>query len=224
MKRILIVDDDQAILNLISTYFKQWHYQIIKASHGEEALELIDETVDIAIVDVMMPKLDGFRLTKILKEDWDIPVLLLTARGELADKREGFSVGADDYLVKPFEAEELLFRVQAILRRYDKLMATKILIGDLELNREHFEIIKGDQALILPNKEFSLLELLASRQRVFERFYLMEEVWGDIVSDETLNTHIKRLRSKLKRLNSNVHIKTIRNVGYQIEVQNENTL
>lgn len=224
MRKILLVDDDEAILNLLATYFKQWHYETIMASNGGEALDLMDETVDIAVVDVMMPVLNGFELTKRLKEDWEIPVLLLTARGQLQDKREGFSAGADDYIVKPFESEELLFRVQAILRRYDKLTIAKLEIGDLTLNRAQFEVAKGHISIVLPNKEFELLELLCSRSRVYERAQIMELVWGDIVSDDTLNTHIKRLREKLTRLQSNVSIKTIRNVGYQTEVIHENTL
>lgn len=224
MKKILLVDDDPAILQLLATYFKNWNYDTLQTSNGNEALEQVDESVDIAIVDVMMPGIDGFEVTKRLKEDWELPVLLLTARGQLDDKREGFFAGADDYLIKPFEAEELLFRVQAILRRYDKFTVSKLEIGDLQLNREQYEIKKDTISLVLPSKEYELLELLSSRNRVYERLYIMEQVWGDIVSDDTLNTHIKRLRTKLSRLKSNVSIKTIRNVGYQIEVHDENSL
>ena len=224
MKKILLVDDDPAILQLLATYFKNWNYDTLQTSNGNEALEQVDESVDIAIVDVMMPGIDGFEVTKRLKEDWELPVLLLTARGKLDDKREGFFAGADDYLIKPFEAEELLFRVQAILRRYDKFTVSKLEIGDLQLNREQYEIKKDTISLVLPSKEYELLELLSSRNRVYERLYIMEQVWGDIVSDDTLNTHIKRLRTKLSRLKSNVSIKTIRNVGYQIEVHDENSL
>lgn len=224
MKKILLVDDDPAILQLLATYFKNWNYDTIQTSNGNEALAQIDESVDIAIVDVMMPGIDGFEVTKRLKDDWELPVLLLTARGQLDDKREGFFAGADDYLVKPFEAEELLFRVQAILRRYDKFTVSKLEIGDLQLNREQYEIKKDTISLVLPSKEYELLELLSSRNRVYERLYIMEQVWGDIVSDDTLNTHIKRLRTKLSRLKSNVSIKTVRNVGYQIEVNDEKSL
>lgn len=224
MKKILLVDDDPAILQLLATYFKNWNYDTIQTSNGNEALAQIDESVDIAIVDVMMPGIDGFEVTRRLKDDWELPVLLLTARGQLDDKREGFFAGADDYLVKPFEAEELLFRVQAILRRYDKFTVSKLEIGDLQLNREQYEIKKDTISLVLPSKEYELLELLSSRNRVYERLYIMEQVWGDIVSDDTLNTHIKRLRTKLSRLKSNISIKTVRNVGYQIEVNDEKSL
>lgn len=224
LRKILLVDDDNAILQLLATYFQQWHYETVVASNGQEALDLMNELIDIAVVDVMMPLVDGLELTKILKEDWDIPVLLLTARAQLEDKRAGYFVGADDYLVKPFEAEELLYRVQAILRRYDKMTPMKLECGDLTLNREKYEIVKEPFSIVLPNKEFELLAILCGRNRVYERIYLMEQVWGDIVSDDTLNTHIKRLRDKLTRLKSNVTIKTVRNVGYQIEVKHENTI
>lgn len=218
LRRILLVDDDHAILKLLETYFQNWNYTTLSATNGQQALQAMDETVDLAIVDVMMPLLDGFELTKQLKEDWEIPVLLLTARAQLEDKRAGFYAGADDYLVKPFEPEELLFRIQAILRRYDKPTENKISCGDLILKRNQYEVQKGTLTLVLPNKEFELLAILCNRPRIYERLYLMEQVWGDVVSDDTLNTHIKRLREKLARLKSKVTIKTVRNVGYQIEV------
>lgn len=218
LRKILLVDDDDAILKLLETYFKKWQYTTLTATNGQQALQAMDETIDLAIVDVMMPLLDGFELTKRLKEEWEIPVLLLTARTQLEDKRTGFYAGADDYLVKPFEPEELLFRIQAILRRYDKPTENKISCGDLLLKRDQYEVQKGAFTLVLPYKEFGLLAILCSRPRVYERLYLMEQVWGDVVSDDTLNTHIKRLREKLARLKSTVTIKTVRNVGYQIEV------
>ena len=218
MRKILLVDDDSTILKLLETYFQKWHYTTVCATNGQHALEIMDETVDLAIVDMMMPLLDGFELTKHLKEEWEVPVLLLTARSQLEDKRAGFFAGADDYLVKPFEPEELLFRIQAILRRYNKPTDNKVRCGDLRLNRAQYEVQKGTFTLVLPNKEFELLAVLCNRPRIYERLYLMEHVWGDVVSDDTLNTHIKRLRDKLARLKSNVTIKTVRNVGYQIVV------
>lgn len=218
LRKILLVDDDPAILKLLDVYFQKWNYTTVTAVNGQQALQRIDDKVNLAIVDVMMPFVDGFELTRQLKNDWEIPVLLLTARTQLEDKRIGFLAGADDYLVKPFEPEELLFRVQAILRRYDTPTESKINCGDLLLKREQYEVQKGSRSLILPNKEFELLALLCSRPRIYERLYLMEQVWGDVVSDDTLNTHIKRLREKLAHLKSSVTIKTIRNVGYQIEV------
>lgn len=218
LRKILLVDDDRAILKLLEAYFQKWHYITLIAANGQEALQAMDDTVDLAIVDVMMPLIDGFELTKLLKEEWEIPILLLTARSQLEDKRTGFYAGADDYLVKPFEPEELIFRTQAILRRYDKPTENKINCGDLILKRDQYEVQKEKLTLVLPNKEFELLAILCNRLRIYERLYLMEQVWGDVVSDDTLNTHIKRLREKLARLKSSVTIKTVRNVGYQIEI------
>ncbi|MEO4051829.1 response regulator transcription factor [Solibacillus sp. CAU 1738] len=219
MRKILVVDDDEHILQLVRLHLQSWHYEIICAASGTEALEKMTVDVDLAVVDVMMPKLNGLQLTEKLKADWGIPVLLLTAKGELEDKREGFLVGADDYVVKPFEPDELLFRIQAILRRYDKPTEGLIEVGDLKIDRRTLQIEKQNTKLLLPRKEFELLAILASRQQVFERAYLMEQVWGfDYENDDTLNTHIKRLREKLMRLESNVHIQTIRGVGYRLEV------
>src|SRR5699024_4730788 len=123
MNQILVVDDDSKILELLYIQLTRAGYRVIKAANGLEALALIEETIpDLAIVDVMMPKMDGYTLTRKIRETLDIPVLLLTARGELEDKEKGFLAGSDDYLVKPFEPKELLFRIQAILRRYDKAL------------------------------------------------------------------------------------------------------
>lgn len=219
MRKILIVDDDLNILQLVKLHLQSWHYEIVCASNGIEALQQMAEDIDLAVVDVMMPQMDGLQLTKKLKEEWEIPILLLTAKGQIEDKREGFTVGADDYVVKPFEPDELLFRIQAILRRYDKPTETAIEIGDLLIDRRTLQVIKGQMKLVLPLKEFELLAILASRAQIFQRDYLMEQIWGlDYESDDTLNTHIKRLREKLVRLESTVQITTIRGVGYKLEV------
>lgn len=219
MRKILVVDDDPNILQLVKLHLQSWRYDIVCASNGVEALQQMTEAVDLAVVDVMMPQMDGLQLTKKLKEEWEIPILLLTAKGQIEDKREGFSVGADDYVVKPFEPDELLFRIQAILRRYDKPTETAIEIGDLLIDRRTLQVIKGQMKLVLPLKEFELLAILASRAQIFQRDYLMEQIWGlDYESDDTLNTHIKRLREKLIRLESTVQITTIRGVGYKLEV------
>ncbi|KKB33924.1 response regulator transcription factor [Bacillus thermotolerans] len=219
MRTILVVDDDLHILELVRLHLVAWRYKVLTASSGEAALRLADHSVDLAIVDVMMPGVDGFQLTARLKEEWDMPVLMLTAKGELEDKREGFMSGVDDYVVKPFEPEELLFRVQAILRRYDKPTESKIEVGDLEIDRQTLQVVKGKQKLMLPLKEFELLAILASRPgQVFERRYLMEQVWGlDYENDDTLNTHMKRIRERLSALQASVHIHTARGVGYWLE-------
>lgn len=220
MRTILVVDDDLFILELVRLHLTSWRYQVKTADSGEKALQLLDETIDMAIVDVMMPGLDGIALTEKLKKEWDLPVLMLTAKGELEDKREAFTVGVDDYVTKPFEPEELLFRVQAILRRFDKPTDLTIAVGDLEIRRKTLQVVKGPKKLLLPLKEFELLAILASRPgQVFERENLMEQVWGvDYESDDTLNTHMNRVRERLSALCSSVKIQTVRGVGYRIEV------
>ncbi|RST77127.1 response regulator transcription factor [Siminovitchia acidinfaciens] len=220
--KILVVDDDPHILELVNIHLTQAGYSVLKASNGLEALALLDgEFPDLAVVDVMMPGMDGYTLTKKLRAEADIPVLLLTAKGELEDKEKGFLAGSDDYLVKPFEPKELLFRINAILRRYDKAVDMLIEVGPLKINRQSYEVSAGKKMILLPLKEFELLSLLASRpHQVFTREVLLERVWGfDYEGDEqTLNVHIKRLRDKLEKLAENVVISTVRGVGYKLEV------
>ncbi|MFD1206094.1 response regulator transcription factor [Sporosarcina contaminans] len=217
--KILLVDDDPNILELVNIHLSQAGYEVIKATNGLEALAFLDEELpDLAVVDVMMPKMDGYTLTKRLRAEADIPVLLLTAKGELEDKEKGFLAGSDDYVVKPFEPKELLFRINAILRRYDKAVDTIIEVGPMKINRQSYEVSIGKKVLLPPLKEFELLSLLSSKpNHVFERDFLIERVWGyDYEGDEqTLNVHIKRLRDKLPE---EVKIVTVRGVGYKLEV------
>ena len=220
--KILVVDDDPNILELVNIHLSQAGYTVMKAENGMEALELLNEDLpDLAVVDVMMPGMDGYELTKRLRSETDIPVLLLTAKGELEDKEKGFLAGSDDYVVKPFEPKELLFRINAILRRYDKAVDIQIRVGPLQINRQSYEVLIGKKVLLLPLKEFELLSVLASKpNHVFERDLLIERVWGfDYEGDEqTLNVHIKRLRDKLEGLPESIRISTVRGVGYKLEV------
>src|SRR5699024_7781067 len=223
MTNILVVDDDVNILDLVNIHLTRAGYQVTKTINGIEALKQAEKSIpDIAIVDVMMPEMDGFTLTKELRDLYDIPVILLTAKGELDDKEKGFLAGADDYIVKPFEPKELIFRIQAVLRRYDKAIDTFITIGPMLINRQNYEVTIGKKALLLPLKEFELLSLLASRSgQVFTRDFLIERIWGfDYAGDDqTLNVHIKRLREKITPLTDQVYITTVRGVGYKLEVK-----
>lgn len=220
MLKILVVDDDPNILELVSIQLTQAGYAVQKASNGFEALEIIEmDYPDLVVVDVMMPGMDGYTLTRKIRSTTDIPVLLLTAKGELADKEKGFLSGSDDYVVKPFEPKELQFRINAILRRYDKAVDAFIQAGPLNINRQSYEVLVGNKILLLPLKEFELLSVLASRlNTVFTRDILLERVWGyDYEGDEqTLNVHIKRVREKLQKLTPNVKIATVRGVGYKL--------
>lgn len=220
--KILVVDDDIFIQQLVSIHLTREGYQVYRANDAEEALALIeDKDVDLAIVDVMMPGMNGFELTKILSGDMNIPVILLTAKGQLDDKERGFLSGTEDYIVKPFEIKELLFRIAVILRRTERAMESIIKIGNLIINRKSFEVVIDHETLIMPLKEFELLSLLAARvNKISPRAILIEQVWGyNYEGNElTLNTHINRIRDRLKKHNASVEIQTIRGIGYKLEV------
>ena len=217
---ILVVDDDPFIRKLIGIHLKKSGYDALFASNGLEALEMINESsLDLAIVDVMMPKMDGISLTEHLAAK-EIPVLMLTAKTTLEDKEKGFLAGADDYMVKPFEPKELLFRIRAILRRFQKIERNHTRLGNMLIDRLTYEVKVGEQVLLLPLKEFELLSILSSKpDMVFTREHLMEQVWGyDYNGDDyTLTTHIKRLRSRLEEVQAHVKIQTVRGIGYKIE-------
>ncbi|MFG6116131.1 response regulator transcription factor [Halobacillus sp. MO56] len=221
MTTILVVDDDLHILNLVEIQLKEAGFQVKKAGNGVEALEILEEqVVDLAVVDIMMPHMDGYTVTEKVKSDFDVPVILLTAKGEIEDKEKGFRSGSDDYVVKPFHPKELLFRIRAVLRRYGKPAETIIKIGGLTINRKSYEVQAGNRTILMPLKEFELLSLLASHpNQVLTRDFLIEQVWGiDFEGDErTINVHIKRIRERLSGLTDEITIGTVRGVGYRLE-------
>lgn len=219
--RILVVDDDPHILQLVDIHLKKEGYHVLKATDAEQALHLLEEElVNLAIVDVMLPGMDGFELTQILTKQLEIPVILLTAKGQLADKEQGFLAGSDDYLVKPFEPRELLFRVAVILRRIEHAMQSTIQFSNVTMNRQHFELKIGQDTHMMPLKEFEILAILLTRaNQVTPRTVLFEEVWGTEDDDRelSLNTHMKRIRERLKRYGAQIDIQTVRGVGYKLE-------
>jgi two-component system, OmpR family, response regulator len=225
MAAILIVDDDPNILFLVKSQLQAAGHVVYQAQDGTRALKTLNETViDLAVVDVMMPGMDGYELTKQIREMHDIPVIMLTAKGQIEDKEQGFLSGTDDYIVKPFDPKELIFRINALFRRYQKRSNMLITIGNVTINQQNFEVQVSDRTLILPLKEFELLSYLASKpNQVFTRNQLIEEIWGlDFSGDErTLNVHIKRLRDRFSKLTDDFTIKTIRGVGYLVEVQSK---
>ncbi|MGH2318527.1 response regulator transcription factor [Planococcus sp. 4-30] len=219
--KILVVDDDIYIQQLVAIHLGKEGYTVFKANDAEQALLLLeDQLVDLAIVDVMMPGMDGFQLTRILTQDLDIPVILLTAKGQLEDKEKGFLSGTEDYMVKPFEPKELLFRVAVVLRRSERSVQENLQAGNLAINRRNFEVTIGNETVILPLKEFELLSLLVSRVNLATpRGLLMDYVWGEEHegNEMTLNTHINRIRDRLKRYGADVEIHTLRGIGYKLE-------
>ncbi|AUO13815.1 response regulator transcription factor [Priestia megaterium] len=222
MIQILVADDDQHIRELISLYLENQGFKIIKAADGEEAWAKMEEfRIDLAIVDIMMPFKDGWELTKEIKEYFDIPVLMVTARGESHDKLKGFDIGTDDYVVKPFDPQEMVARVKALLRRYRVEANNVIYMGNIKLDRTKLEMSAGETSEQLPLKEFELLfTLVSSPGKIFTRDQLIQLIWGyDYEGDErTVDVHIKRLRERLNHMkNVGMEIKTIRGLGYRAE-------
>lgn len=220
MQKVMVVEDDPHIRQLVSIYLKQDGYKAILAESADDALgQLEDDEVDLAVVDVMMPGMDGFKLTEILSGDLDIPVILLTAKGQLEDKGRGFTAGAEDYIVKPFEPEELIYRVRAVLKRTQPDSHSVLTYNGVVLDRIHYEVRAHDKTFMLPVKELELFAcLMETPERVVTRDYLAEAVWGDIESGAyTINTHINRLRQKLEEHRVPLEIVTIRGIGYKLE-------
>lgn len=222
MTSILVVDDDSHVRDVISIYFSQFHYHVITAKDGMEALEKLKQhTIMLAIVDVMMPYLDGYALTKEIRARYNLPILLLTAKGQIEDKEKGYIAGTDDYVVKPVDPKELKFRVEALLRRYESPVSTQNLhIGELTILQKSYEVRVQERTLLLPLKEFELLTyLIKHATQVLSREQIIEEVWGmDYEGDErTVDVHIKRLRARFAKLAPSIHIKTVRGIGYAIE-------
>ncbi len=219
MFTILVVEDDAALQRMMCAYLGMNGYQTIPASNGEKALEAIEKVMpDLVIADVMMPVMDGWELTHELRSAWPLlPIMLVTARDSLQDKRMGFTAGADDYLTKPVDLDELLLHVQALLRRSRAMTAHKMTIGETTLDYDSLTVKRGSELLILPKKEFYLLfKLLSSPMQIFTRRQLMDEIWGmDSDSDErTVDVHIKRLREKCEVF-PDFSIVTVRGLGYK---------
>jgi DNA-binding response OmpR family regulator len=222
MSKVLIVDDDPHIRELVRVFLRNDGFEVIEASDGVEALARLDAVkVDLFIIDIMMPKMDGWALCRELRDTYDLPILMLTARGETSQKLKGFQLGTDDYLVKPFEPLELVARVRALLKRYRIAVSQTIQIGELVIDHKTFVVQAHGESLTLPLKEFELLYKLAAYPgRTFSREQLIEDVWGyDFEgNDRTLDVHINRLRQRFPEDQYAFRIRTIRGLGYRLEV------
>jgi len=223
MKQILVVDDDPKILKMIEHALKHEGYEVIRATDGEEALFLAqNHRPDLVILDVMMPKLDGFAVCGRIRASSPVPILMLTARGDDMDKVVGFNMGADDYLTKPFNIHELILRVKAILRRSTALPDSRLLrYGPLEINKTTRTVMVGERSPELTPKEFDLLWLLASHPgHPFSRESLLARVWsGDVPTDQsTVTVCIRRLREKIEENAAEPRfIKTVWGIGYKFD-------
>ncbi len=226
MSKILIVDDESNIIELLRLYLEKEGYSTVSARSGTEALtRFSQDNPDLIILDIMIPEPDGWQVCREIRKTSSVPIIMLTAKAETFDKVLGLELGADDYLTKPFEAKELVARVKAVLRRSDTKQpdSKKIISFDnLSVNIENYELAINGNLIDVPPKELELLHFLASNpNRVYTREQLLEEVWGfDYFGDSrTVDVHIKRLREKFEGVEANWQLKTVWGVGYKFEVR-----
>ncbi len=226
-ERILVVDDEASIRRILETRLSMIGYDVVTAADGEDAITTFHQSQpDLVVLDVMMPKLDGYGVCQELRKESDIPIIMLTALGDVADRITGLELGADDYVVKPFSPKELEARIRSVLRRVDKVGAAGIpssgviAIQNIRIDTNKRQVYKGDQRIRLTGMEFSLLELLVSRSgEPFSRSEILQEVWGYTperhVDTRVVDVHVSRLRAKLEENPSNPElILTARGTGY----------
>lgn len=225
MKHLLIADDDANNRALLNHYMTREGFRVIEACNGEEVIfQMKQHKIDLAIIDVKMPGLNGLYVCEYIRSNYDIPIILLTACQQLEDKEQGYLSGTDDYVTKPFEIVELLYRVKALFRRYSLASSDKIRLNHLLIDRKNHEIVDGEAVLLLPLKEFELLAQLAQYPgRLFAREELIRLIWGaDYAGDErTVDVHIKRLRKRFLNYKDSFAIRTIRGIGYKLEVSGQ---
>jgi two-component system response regulator ResD len=232
-KKILVVDDDKNICELLRLYLEKEGYEVILAFDGEEALIKFEHNLpDIILLDIMMPRLDGWQVCRKIRKNSEIPIVMLSAKGEVFDKVLGLELGADDYIVKPFDTKEVVARIKAVLRRFEvrnpeeeKESTSDIKVVELDklsVNLTRYELKVNGEQVDAPPKELELLFHLASNpNRVYTRDKLLDEVWGfDYYGDSrTIDVHVKRLREKLEGVSSQWNLKTVWGVGYKFEIK-----
>ncbi len=226
--KVLIVDDEANICELIRLYVEKEGYNAIIATDGAKAVEkFMQEKPDMVLLDIMLPVKDGWQVCREIRAVSDTPIIMLTAKGETFDKVLGLELGADDYIVKPFEPKELVARMKAVLRRTEARTAPQEESGDelvfdgLKIGRETYEIYLDGKKIVMPPKEFELLYFLAkNKNKVYTRDQLLDEIWGyEFFGDSrTVDVHIKRIREKIESEGKNWQLKTVWGVGYKFEV------
>ena len=224
-RRILLVEDEKAIRDAVTAYLERENYWVTAVGDGQDALEEFQKHhFDLVILDLMLPRVPGERVCRVIRDTSDVPIIMLTAKGETFDKVLGLELGADDYIVKPFEPKELVARVKAVLRRYEpKQEEDKNILkfGELEINLSNYSVLYHGKSLDFPPKEFELLSFLAQHpNRVFTREQLLDRIWGyEYVGDtRTVDVHVKRLREKIKD-HANWSLATVWGIGYKFEVR-----
>ena len=222
-KKILIVEDDGNIRELLRLYLEREGYEITEAANGEEGVELWRKiNPDMILLDVMMPIMDGWQVCKIIRKESKVPIIIMTAKGDTFDKVNGLEMGADDYIVKPLEMREVIARVRAIFRRLAPEDSGKISFDKLTVDKQAYDLIVDGKRVDAPPKEIELLYFLASNpNRVFTRAQLLDDVWGfDYFGDtRTVDVHVKRLREKLEGVSDKWDLKTVWGVGYKFETR-----
>ncbi|MBG9942436.1 response regulator transcription factor [Brevibacillus formosus] len=222
MTTIMVVDDDPHIRELVSVFLRNEGFTIVEAADGQEALDKLESVAaQLVILDIMMPNMDGWELCRKLREHYDFPLLMLTAKGETSQKIKGFELGTDDYLVKPFDPQELVVRVKALLKRYRIAASHQVQAGRLLLDRKTFAVASGTKTWTIPLKEFELLFKLASYPgQTISREQLIEQIWGyDFEGNErTVDVHINRLRERFPEAMYGFLIRTVRGLGYRLEI------
>ena len=225
-QKVLVVEDDINIAELLRLYLQKDGFEVSHAADGGKAVEMAKEIQpDLVLLDIMLPVMDGWQVCRELRKSMKMPIIMLTAKGETEDKVSGLEMGADDYIVKPFEVKELLARVHAVLRRTGddgKPQSKKLTFDKLVINLDSYELIVDGKKIDTPPKEMELLyHLAATPNRVYTRNQLLDEVWGfDYFGDSrTVDVHIKRLREKVENVSDQWALKTVWGVGYKFEVK-----
>ncbi|MCD7741071.1 MAG: response regulator transcription factor [Ruminococcus sp.] len=225
MFNILVVEDDADMRELFCTVLEQSGYRCIPAHDGKDALDIMErEFIDLIVSDIMMPNMDGYALTKALRDaDYNMPILMVTAKDQFDDMQKGFRVGSDDYMIKPINVKELVLRVEALLRRARISSEKKIVVGSTVLDYDALTVTLNGKESILPQKEFYLLyKLLSYPNKIFTRQQLMDEIWGmySETDERTINTHINRLRERFASCDD-FEIVTVRGLGYKAVKKND---
>ena len=218
MFKVLVVEDDRGLQNLFCKTLERNRFQSFGADNAEMALDILDrEYIDLIVTDIMMPGMDGFELIRQIRDAMiDIPILIITAKSDILDKQIGFLSGADDYMVKPIDINELILRVNALLRRAKSVHEKKLVFGNTTLEYNTWTVTDNSGVQVLPQKEFLLLyKLLSYPGQIFTRQQILDDIWGMNYEDShTLDVHISRLRDRFKK-NTDFEIVTIRGLGYR---------
>lgn len=223
MNKILVIEDNENLARIYQSILSKNYFDVFITSDGQQALDLLEKIhVDLIITDVMMPNMDGFEFASLIRDaGFEVPILMITALDSLEDKKRGFKLGIDDYMVKPIDLDEMVLRVEALLRRAKIAHTKQLTVNETILDQSSYNVMFNNQQLTLPQKEFQLLyKLLSYPDKIFTRQQLMDEIWGlDTDTDErTIDVHIKRLRDRFSD-NRDFEIVTVRGLGYKAVIE-----